>query len=265
MKIIDVSESLCGNQHIYKDRLIKGLLEKNREILLNGNTNNALCYDGIVDEKVYSNQKFRLGFLLKEPNGNTSDGKAPDHYEDWDYVGWIRDNQSTGTEAIYPTFRNIAMWTSAFYDIFECGETNKSKYLSNGTLQLTDELRKSLRRIAVINLKKTFGGGSTDWNDLDAYLNQDVCDILREEICTAEPTVVLCGGQQVFDFVCRIHRSEKCPPLTVTTANGNTVEYIPAYNYIYVNFYHPACRKSREKMFDYAAEVFNAIKKICTL
>lgn len=262
MKTVEMRAHLCGNQHIYKDRLIKDLLERNRDTLLNGDTDNAICYDGIVDEKAYSNQKFRLMFLLKETNGNTSDGKLPDHYNDWNYVGWIRDNQSVGTEAIYPTFRNIAMWTSEFYNVFERGETDKSKYLVNGTLQITDELRKSLRRIAVINLKKTFGGGSTDWNDLDAYLNQDICDILREEISTAEPTVVLCGGKQVFDFVYRIHRLEKCPPLTVTTATGNTVEYIPAYDYIYVNFYHPACRKSREKMFDYAADAFETLQNI---
>ena len=40
-----------------------------------------ITIDGIVDEKAYSNQKFRLAFLLKETNGNTPDGKVPDHYQ----------------------------------------------------------------------------------------------------------------------------------------------------------------------------------------
>lgn len=253
---------LYGTQHVYKDKQIKDLLIQTRNILLNGDTNNAICYDGIVDEKTYSNQNFRLTFLLKETNGNTFEGETPDHYDDWDYAGWIRDKQSTGEEAIYSTFRNIAMWASEFYDIFEGGVTDKSTYLDNGVLRINDNLLKSLRKIAVINLKKTFGGGSTDWNDLDKYLNQDICDVLREELCIADPTVVLCGGRQVFDLVCRIHRAEKCPSFTAITPGGNKVEYIPAYNYIYVNFYHPACRKSREKMFDYAADVFETIKAI---
>lgn len=256
------SISLQGNQHVYKDKLIKELLIRNRNTLLNNDFKNAICYDGIVDEKTYSRQNHRLAFLLKETNGNTPDGKSPESYDDWDYVGWIKDKQSTGEEALYPTFRNISMWASEFYDIFNNGETDKSKYLTDGVLQITDTLKESLRKIAVINLKKTYGGGTTDWKDLDAYLTQEVCDVLREEIFTADPTVVICGGQQVFDFVSRIHRSEKHPTLTVTAPSGKIIEYIPADDYIYVNFYHPACRKSRENMFDYAEDVFKAIKKL---
>lgn len=255
-------ENLCGTQHVSKSAIIKSLLEANRDILLNGQLGNAICYDGIVDEKIYNRQRYRLAFLLKETNGNSSDGTAPDHYDDWDYVGWIQDKQSTGAEPLYPTFRNIAMWTSVFYDIFEHGSTDKAKYLDNGVLKVTDSLKSALRRIAVINLKKTFGGGATDWRDLNAYLTQDICDIIREELLVAEPTIVLCGGQQVFDFVGRLHRSEGTPPLTFTTSNGIAVEYIPAYDYLYVNFYHPACRKSREAMFDYAADVFTGLKLI---
>ena len=262
MKTIEFPTELCGNQHIYRQKGIEKWLLQNRDILLNGDINNATCYDGIVDERVYSNQKDRLAFLLKETNGNTSKGEKPECYKEWDYVGWIRDKQSMGDEALYQTFRNIAMWTAEFYDTFERGETDKAKYLDAGALQINAELREVLRKIAVINLKKTFGGGTTDWNDLDSYLNQEVCDVLREEINMAEPTVVLCGGQQVFDFVCRIHRLENCRPLTIETPGGRLVEYIPAWDMVYVNFCHPACRKSREAMFDFAADVFAALKKL---
>lgn len=261
MSIIKI-ENLCGTQHRFKSAIIKSLLENERDILLNGQLGNAICFDGIVDEQTYDQQRYRLAFLLKETNGNTSDGTAPDHYDDWDYAGWIRDKQSTGAEPLYPTFRNIAMWAAVFYDIFEHGSTDKENYLHNGVLKVTDSLKSTLRRIAVINLKKTFGGGTTDWRDLNAYLTQDVCDVIREEIFTAEPTIVLCGGRQVFDFVGRLHRSEGIAPLTVTTSSGITVEYIPTADFLYVNFFHPACRKSREAMFDYAAEVFAALKNL---
>lgn len=253
---------LCGTQHVYASQLIKHKLAENRQALLGKDKHNGLCYDGIVDEKAYSAQEYKLAFLLKETNGNKPDGAAPDAYEDWDYVAWIRERQSTGSEPLYPTFRNIAMWSSEFFDIFEKGKTNKSDYLQNGVLQINDSLRESLKRIAVINLKKTFGGGTTSWKALDQYLTSDICDIVREEIHIAEPTVILCGGQQVFDFVFKLYHTDagECP--TFITPKEKVIPYIPVGNMKYVNFYHPACRKSREGMYEYASDVFEGLKQI---
>lgn len=253
---------MIGNQHVYIDRLIRKLLEDNREVLLSNDTNNAIAYDGIVDEKTYSNQRYKLAFLLKEVNGNTSNGQCPDHYDDWDYVGWIRENQSSGKEKIYPSFRNIAMWTSEFYDVLNVNFAEKDKYLKNGTLLIDDNLCNSLRKIAVINLKKTFGGGVSDWNEINDYLDDKVCNILLEEICAADPSVILCGGREVFDFVLKIHHADKEAINTIVTKGGKKISYINAWNMIYIDFYHPSCRKAREYLFDYAQDIFDTVTKM---
>lgn len=253
---------LCGTQHIRRDILIQELLFQNQTVLLNGDEKNAICYDGIVDDRQYCRSKHRLAFLLKETNGNRPNGSQPDRYEPWDYVGWIRDDQSTEDAALYPTFRNIAMWASEYFDCIETDSVNKEKYLQSGTLQITAPLRKSLRRIALINLKKTFGGGSTAWKALDVYLNQDIKGIIKEQFSLARPAVVLCGGVQVFDFALEVFQMRKDEIRVLYTANNNKVNYFVFDGMIFVCFYHPACRKSREKMFDYAADVFQEIKKL---
>ena len=254
--------NLIGNQHIYRDKLIRNLLENNKELLLNNNLNNAVCYDGIIDESVYSNHKYRLAFLLKETNGNTTDGCIPQKYDDWDYVGWIKNSQSTGKEKIYPTLRNIAMWTSEFYDMLKYCSIDKETYLKDGVLQMTDDLYGSLRRIAIINLKKTFGGGTSNWYDIDKYLTEEVCNILYEEICIVEPTVILCGGREVFDFVLKIHRADKELIDFTYTKYGRKLLYMKVGGMLYVNFFHPACRKSREYLFDFAQDIFDTVCKM---
>ena len=49
-----------------KQAKVMELLKKKREILLNGEPNNAICYDGIVNEEQYAD----VVVLLKETNGN---------------------------------------------------------------------------------------------------------------------------------------------------------------------------------------------------
>ena len=257
MNTIDIG--LQGTQHIRRDQLIREMLEQKKNVMLNGEPNNAICYDGIVDDRQYSRSRFPVAFLLKETNGNTSDGKKPNHYKDWDYVEWIRESQSKADKPLYPTFRNISMWTSVYFDLLERGEVSKEKYLKDGVLQITDSLRQALRRIAVINLKKTFGGGSTKWEDMEGYLNQEVRDVLREQLYIAAPSVVLCGGDAVFDWARQIFDGFEVAVQTATTTDGRMVHYFTIRETVFVRFYHPACRKSREAMFDYAEDILKTV------
>ena len=75
---------------------ITRLLKDNREILLNGEVNNAICYDGVVDEALYSN----VVVLLKETNGCDAGGKMPEKLEDWDYRKWLKEQQVEGKSEI---------------------------------------------------------------------------------------------------------------------------------------------------------------------
>lgn len=259
-EVATIDIGLCGTQHITKGMRVRDLLHDNYNILLNGDENNAICYDGIVDDKFYRINKIKIAFLLKETNGNTENGDTPDKYEDWDYMKWIREQQATGKEVLYPTLRNIAMWTSEFYDIFENGKTDKLEYLKDGTLVVTDELCRNLLKIAVVNLKKTWGKGGSDWNTLNEYIsNEKISNVLKEEIKLISPDVVICGSDQVFDFAQNIYKTEI---QKVKTSKQNELDYMKIDNSIFVKFYHPGCRKSREEVFDFAEDVFVALKSI---
>lgn len=256
-KTIDIG--ICGTQHVNRNEIIREKLDSIRKDLLNGNNNNALCYDGIVSEKDYKKSDFKLAFLLKETNGNDSDGESPEKYEDWDYIGWIRDI-AEGKEKLYPTFRNIAMWSAEFFDIMGKGQLDKSQYIKDGALVVNDELVKVLKKIALLNLKKTWGKGTTDWNDLNDYLlNEKARFVVRDEISLINPDVVICGSNQVFDFACNIY-NEKSE--TIATKKNNKLNYFKYGKTVFVSFYHPSCRKGREMVFDYAEDIFEALKTI---
>ena len=259
MATIDIG--LCGTQHITTNRRISFDIDDCRKEILYGDENNGICYDGIVDEKSWRNTKYKLAFLLKETNGNDKNGEKIEVQSDWDYIGWIK-KLSTKEEPLYPTFRNIAMWSSVFFDIFENGETDMGKYIDNSTLKITDELLSNLRKIAVVNLKKSWGTGSSDWNELDKHLSNDkIRSLLIKEMDLINADVVICGSNQVFDFALTIWGGAK---KEFSTPNGNTINYFETGKTVFVQFYHPACRKKREVMFDYSKDTFAALKNIIT-
>ena len=108
---------------------IKELLISNRRDLLQADastyeTPNGICFDGIVDEQVFNEQPKKVIFLLKEPNGNDSKGKAHECYADWDYRSWLQHQQANAepggggdSHAFYKTFYNVCMWLDVFDDI----------------------------------------------------------------------------------------------------------------------------------------------------
>ena len=244
------------------DRIHK-LLEDNKEILLNGAEHNGLCYDGLVNEEEYDKQKVKLAFLLKETNGNDKDGKLPTKLNDWEYADWLRNNQVAGKEPLYRTFYNVCMWISEFYDILKDGTTDVEKYLKNGALQITDELRESLNKVAVVNLKKTWGRGTSSWNDINGYIsNPEIKKVLNQEMEMLSPDVVLCGGREVFDLAIEVFGDGNLKPEVLTTQMGNKIDFIKNEGATYIHFRHPSSRKSRADQFEYAQDVFLALKDI---
>lgn len=256
----EIDIGLCGTQHISKNGCIMRLINDNRQDIINGEENNGICYDGVVDERGWKNSPVRLAFLLKETNGNNSDGKAPEEYSDWKtYMEWIAEFATRKTR-IYPTFRNVAMWTSMLSDIVGGTEISPDKYLKNGQLQITEELSKSLLGIAVVNLKKTWGGGSTDFKTMDKYLeSKTVREVIREELHFISPSVVLCGGSQVFYWAAKIYDARTD---SFTTESGKQIGYFRVGDTLFVDFLHPACRKSRVASFNHAADVFALLKDL---
>ena len=74
---------------ISKQERINELLKSNRTALLNNENQNAICYDGIVNEAMYEH----VVVLLKETNGTDATGKIPEKLEDWNYCRWLKEQQ----------------------------------------------------------------------------------------------------------------------------------------------------------------------------
>jgi len=247
---------------------IKELLISNRRDLLQADastyeTPNGICFDGIVDEQVFNEQPKKVIFLLKEPNGNDSKGKAQECYADWDYRSWLQHQQANAepggggdSHAFYKTFYNVCMWLDVFDDILEGNRISYEDYIISGRFN-TEVLRGNLRKTAIVNLKKTWGGATTNWKALNNYLQSEkVLKVLRKEIIYINPDIVLCGGREVFDFARRIFGGEV---QKLTTANSRKMEYFWKDNCIFLDFYHPSCRKKRKDLYDYSAEIFNML------
>jgi hypothetical protein len=250
---------------------IRELLISNREALLWADVlaqeiQNGICFDGIVDEVVFYEQSQKVIFLLKETNGNNSNGKAPESYKDWDYIGWLEHQQANdepgneeNSRAFYKTFYNVCMWLDIYYDILDGNHILYEDYIASGRFD-TKTMRKNLSKTGIVNLKKTWGGASTDWKALNHYLqNETVLEVLRKQIAYIAPDVVLCGGQQVFDFAKKIFGGEV---QTLLLADGSKTSYFRVNSTTFLNFYHPSCRKKREDLYNVSAEVFSMLKQL---
>ncbi|MGI5935347.1 MAG: hypothetical protein ACOX7I_00855 [Oscillospiraceae bacterium] len=248
---------------------IKDLLLSNREALLQADistqkTPNGICFDGIVDEAVFYAQPKKIVFLLKETNGNDAGGKARESYKDWDYRGWFQHQQANdepGDEENSRTFykkafTNLCMWLDVFYDVLTGKRISYEEYMASGRFD-TEILRKNLNKTAIVNLKKTWGGASTDWKALNSYLQSEAAlEVLRKENAHIGPDIVICGSDQVFDFAKEIFGGEA---QTLSLTGSRKTNYFRVGNSIFLDFYHPSCRKKRKDLYDYSAEIFNAL------
>ena len=249
-----------------KTKEIRDLLEKNRDALLKADTTttmlkNGICYDGIVDEAVFESTPKKIAFLLKETNGNDANGERSAELSDWDYRAWLQEKQAVSFESsgekLYRTFYSLCMWVDVFYDAVAGKAVSFEEYCAERRLE-PETLRSNLRKTAIINLKKTWGGGSTAWKALDSYLQSEAAkEVIQKQLDTIAPDIVVCGSREVFDFAKQIFDAQED---TLQIGSGKTVSIFRANGMVFLDFYHPACRKSREFLYHFGAEVFRALK-----
>lgn len=242
-----------------KNERIKELLLEKRNDLIRADTTsavtpNGLCFDGIICEDSYDLQPKKLMFLLKETNGNDSKGNAPDQYQDWDYRAWLEYQQcknlpepNFGNLALYRTFYNLGIVVDVFYG-------------GSGSAE-EETVRKNLGKTAIVNLKKTWGSASTPWKSLNQYLQNDtVKETLLRQIDIIKPAVVVCGGKtDILDFAQKLFVPNTESSVSVGT---ESIRHFKYHDIIFVDFYHPSCRKGYEFMRRYSKEVFASIKNI---
>ena len=220
--------------------MFKTYLKQYREIITENDAKNGICFDGVVEPKRYFEKKQRLMFLLKETNGNKSNGEKSEVLSDWDYMQWVR-SQANGIESLYRSvYRNIAMW-SRMLNIYtqENREPNISEIIDDNGLIIDDKLLNSLLDIAIVNLKKSWGVEQTEWQQMKNYLEGDTIrkEILLYQFDSLKPSLVLCGG--TFDFAYQIFGTNS-DIKEIEIANSKKISYFKCGESVFVNCYHPS-------------------------
>ena len=261
-----------------KQEKINELLKSNRTALLNNENKNAICYDGIVNEAMYEH----VVVLLKETNGKDSTGKTPEKLKDWDYHRWLKEQQVENLPEkkinkygeiheeqnvfYHSTFRKLCYWLSLLFDSLENDEANDEKFKKNGQVDI-EITRKVLNRVAVINLKKSWGDSQTDIAKLETYLeNTKIVDILKKQMAELSPKIVLCCSPDVYRLAKKVygntdHNTYEVPS---TQLVGKNIEFTVINGATYVSFYHPQYSGKTDQVFsDFAIEVFKHLKSFC--
>lgn len=139
--------------------------------------------DGVVSESAYAAEPKRLAFVLAEANGR--EGAYRGKYGS-DLRSLFRHEPSSKTFN-----RNIARWTRLILDnetsAFDCSP---------------EEARQQLHRVAILNLKKTSGLGTADYDAVSSYAQRYHSFLLRQFSIIA-PDVIVAGGARVARIIVR--------------------------------------------------------------
>ena len=146
--------------------------------------------DGAVDPESHENCRVKLVFVLKEVND--PDGAR------WD----LREFLKGGGRA--STWNNVARWVEGIETVVERRRTHGDfadevipweTLVDRSREQKEEQRKKWLRKIVVVNLKKTPGGGSTDYDELEEAVNRDRIRIEQQLSLYTPDYVIMCGSR----------------------------------------------------------------------
>ena len=136
--------------------------------------NNVFIKDGVVCPESWFQQDIRPLFLLKEAYGGT---------QDWDLIDdYLREPTPIGK-----LWKTISMWA---YGLLATNADHCAPYLSNEPISQFDN--EYLRKIAVINVKKSNGNKESNMDEIRAYAKFDK-EYLRKQVELCDPTIIVCG------------------------------------------------------------------------
>lgn len=192
---------------------------------------NCFIRDGIVNLDEWRKSDNKILFVLKEARGT---GWDKEHTTGWGkehtLATWL--NDSGGGK--YPTWKYVAQWTEG---IEKTTDTHVGKYKE----KLEDETRKTIiRKIAIMNLKKSDGNSSSNDEELQAYARFDK-DELKKEFELIDADIIVCGS--TFGILYEIIYEQ--PPLNST--NGKPTSDNMYYFFelggrkrLFIDYYHPS-------------------------
>jgi hypothetical protein len=173
--------------------------------------------DGAVDPGRYVQSDPRVLLVLKEVNDNDGGG--------WDLRHFL---QRGGRGQ---TWNTVARWMKGMAALDQDLPWDEVSEVDAGTR------RRQLRRLCVMNLKKTPGGASSDANEIRRAAEMN-SDLLNRQFRLYDPDIVICGGtNEIFsDVIDAIDRDKQAQTRRSIWYN----EFAPGKHLI--AFYHPQAR-----------------------
>lgn len=168
--------------------------------------------DGIINEELWDGAKKKIVFLFKERNGGEGDFRKllDKDINPWPVVGYWSYGLQNVTDNYLPNF--------------EKAQKNK---------------KAACRSSAIVNLKKTPGGGSSNMENIQqiAFLDKE---FIEEELRIISPEIIVCGG--IFD-ICRQlwDINEMISERVYKTAIFKDI--------VWIDFVHPASRISQDILY----------------
>ncbi len=189
--------------------------------------------DGIVNDIVWSQQRVKICFFLKEAY------QEDEHI--WDLAKWLRkENGKDG--AVKKMWNTVAEFT---YGLLNTTKTSIPSYTEAKVLTKSDKSN-LLQKIAVVNVKKSAGKSESEWADLIGYAQNDA-DLLRKEIDLIAPDIIVCGNNSsLLRIVYGASVDSKNNVLHDGEMNEHTYTLMNKNGYVWfddkliIDFWHPA-------------------------
>lgn len=194
--------------------------------------------DGIVCEEKYNKSKYKILWILKEPNGED---------DDWDMREFIGNKK-------YLT--NYHLWRRTFLPIIYSNYGILNNFCQWNDMEDIDKdisMFEVLRQIALINIKKISGKSvsnySVIWHEYNLYK-----DIILKQIECYKPDIIIGGGTLHIVAEDLGFDHEKMKP------SGESATYLFHKNQLFISAYHPNQRKHKQQ--EYCDDIINAAKKV---
>jgi hypothetical protein len=172
----------------------------------------AICKDGIVDPSLFAAATPKILFVLREVN-------------DWP-GGHLKELLSAGPK--YQMWYSVATWSAGLLGNFP----------PFAAVDKLEVLSKSLRSIAVVNLKKLSGGSRSDLQQINLFAHSD-SELLRRQISQIAPQIIIACGTfdpLVWLLDLDINPNQYAKRIHLVRPAGTTV----------INWRHPARANRRE-------------------
>jgi len=197
------------------------------------NPNEHFVPCGVVNEEAYRVSSPKLVCVLKEPND-------PDQHRGWRIDTFLEKQVKKGSSGkpMYRMWKVVGIWSYAIHNSFP-------RYGDINTVQISAQ---GLNCIGMTNLKKSGGGGSSNYHVIREYATKTI-DLWRSELKIMCPDIILCCGTfRIATDLLGIERRQ------TTAGLGYSIWKRDSGNSLLLQFYHPASRFRKDMLYAFLKE-----------